>query len=238
MEDDLEERLKRLEADERRRSVSWPLRFLFLALVSGLGGILYIESRQDQKNIAENGVLLPHVLIQKATASRRDLALLDRSLHELAVECEQALSRSPGPGNRKRGERFLTRLASLRKTGRELEPKLSREESRVLMATEHAESLIDQFIRSSYDAETFDRTVITTAEKQLERARALARGQAIDPVIVPGSAKLSALGEVGNELKAMGGNLKAIQASRAREQAATPKDALYVPGIDSPRKKK
>jgi hypothetical protein len=187
---------------------------LGLFIVAG-AVVVAITQKQDEKNIAENGVLLPERLIQKPSASRRDLALLDRSLYELAIEADRNLSRTPGPQNRKRETRYLDRLERLRATGRDLEPNLTHEESRVLAATDHAENAMEAFIKSSLDETTFDRELIKTAEKQIKRAQALARGQSLDGEAVPEG--LGMLGSVGSNLSR---ELKTIESSRGQERAS------------------
>jgi hypothetical protein len=232
MADNFDERLRRLEADERSRWSSWRSRLVALVLLGGLGGLLYVVNRQDKKNIQENGVLLPTSLIHKASAARRDLGLLNRDLAELAKEVDKTLSKHPGEGNRKKGEHYEDRLHSLHKVGAALEPKLTREERRVLMATDHSEKLIEQFIRSSYGAAFYDHHLIETAEKQIARAQALARGEATDAILA--SADNPTAGGVVGEIKSIATGLQQIKRMKDA-QPQLPSAVTYVPEIDGPR---
>lgn len=228
--DDLQTRLRRLESDERSRWSSGRTRLVVVVLLAGLGAVLYFMNKQDKKNIQENGVLLPTLLIHKASAARRDLALLNRDLAELAKEIDKSLSGTPGDRNRKKGDRYIVRLHDLHRLGNTIEPRLTREEQRVLIATEHAEKLIEQFILGACGVAMYDHKLIETAHKQIARAQALARGEATDAVLSGDGPKGGVIGGI----KSLATNLEQIKKLKDG-QPRVPQAAAYVPEIDGPR---
>jgi hypothetical protein len=166
--------LRRIEEEERsaERSAMWPLYALGALVLAGVGAAWFFTWKSDK---AAGDVVLPVVLRQRASEARQDLGLYVRSLHELAQEADQKL-KTPGPHNDPHIAKYRARLVQSRETGRSLEPRVNREESRVLMAATHAQKRIEQFVSSAGSALTYKHQDIEIALRQLERAKKLAAG--------------------------------------------------------------
>jgi len=174
----------RLDAVERERSAArWHTALMLAGVLLVGAGLAYwfVGLRATQRG--SEAVRLPPVLEKPASEARGDLALFGRALKELVTDCE----RRPG-GSRQRVEkeldRRIERLSHLHKVGRELEPKLNREEYRVLMAMQNGERLVRQHLgceRSAGNtAASCDSGVLRIARAQIDRALALARGERFD----------------------------------------------------------
>jgi hypothetical protein len=192
--------------------LSWSQKFFAaLFLLTLLGGGLATYVALGRSSHLKGTLPLPRAL-RTTSAGHGELLLLGRALDELCVDAETWL-RLPGPRNRVTSMRLHERLGRLHRVGRELEPQLTREEARVLMAFQNAARMVDEFLDLAADASgRIDGALVRTARTQIARGLQLARGESIDDLIMSGlqralpstSAPKSAIRRAGDTLRLTG----------------------------------
>lgn len=149
---------------------------------------------------------LPTQLKKAPSDARPSLTLLGRSLAEFATETEHKFGTGDLENeiNRADVDRYRERLNFLKDNTNRLESQLTREERRVLMAFQHAEKMLDNYLtRRGHNEPDMDNGQIHAAQEQIQRALAVARGEKVENVIV-------------------------VFARKAKESAKAQKDALEV----------
>jgi hypothetical protein len=137
---------------------------------------------------------LPSQLKKEASDSRKDLALLGRSLLEFASDAQHKFGGDDLESDVSQADvdRYRDRLRWEKETARKLEPQLTREERRVLMAFEHAIKMLDGYLTlRAHNELDVDDARIRAVKEQIERALAVARGEKVENVIVVFSKKIS-----------------------------------------------
>ncbi len=147
-------------------------------LAGGVAAYVYLGTK------SELAATMPMPRALKTVSEAHDeLLLYGRALGELGSEASSRL-KSAAAGNRPVASRLLGRLERLHRTGRELEPRLTREEGRALIAFQKGESLLQAAIeRSTELGAGFDPADIADARAQLSHAFELARGKSLEELI-------------------------------------------------------
>lgn len=214
-DEDFDKRLTRIEADERARRRSGLVPAVLLLAAGGFGAVYYFSDKQDK---ATGDVILPTVLAKAPSEGRRELGLLTRSTAELAGDINRKIKKG-GPENRRAVERFRKRLAQNHDIGRHLEPKLTREEGRVLTAEQHAEIAIGDFLKGALTEDGYDHSRLERAMVQVKRAKELANGEADSNSLLAKVGAASVVKDAVNLKK----NLDTIKKARGNE--SVPEDA-------------
>jgi len=157
---------------------------LSLALIGGVAFLWNSGALETEKPSGTfGGASLPRALPKAASPARADLALLARALDEVALEAENRLVGDPD-APRDVIERFLSRLDGLHGTQRALEPQLTREESRILMALAQAERDMTAWLKSLLGpAPELAGTRLQNARENVGRALVLLRGGSLDDAV-------------------------------------------------------
>lgn len=172
------------DSDAKRQSRLIGYVFMTLLLVAGAGAYLFIA----RDSSLAGAVPLPKALATKS-AAHDDLMLVGRALTELSRDAQQRLGFHDA-ASAAAGERLLKRLDALKAAGRKLEPRLTRDESRSLMAFEQAGRILGDYIRAADDG-TGDESLVVQARQQIATGLAAGRGERIEDIILPGHTKLS-----------------------------------------------
>jgi hypothetical protein len=151
-----------------------------LTILLGAGVAAYIYIGRD--TTLAGAVPLPKALETKSSA-HDDLMALGGDLQEIAKDALQRLGFHDAASDTA-AVHLRTRLAAVHEKGRRLEPKLSRNETRVLMAFDEAQVAIDDYITASQAGQTNDDDEIRLAERQIANGLALGRGEDMDHVIL------------------------------------------------------
>jgi hypothetical protein len=127
---------------------------------------------------------LPTELRKPASAARGDLALLGRNLLEFESDAERKFTGNEDISN-VLVERYRERLQRLKDTSRALEPQLTREETRVLFAFQHAEAMLDNYLLSfEGSAPDLAGAQAQAAQEQIQRALSVARGEKVENLMM------------------------------------------------------
>jgi hypothetical protein len=127
---------------------------------------------------------LPTELSKPPSAARQDLAFLGRNLVEFESDAEHKFTNCEDVTNAV-VERYRDRLHVLKADSRALEPRLTREETRVLFAFEHAESMLDSYLVSfEGNAPDTDGAQARAALEQIQRALTVARGGHVENLMM------------------------------------------------------
>jgi hypothetical protein len=149
--------------------------FLLMGLILAGGVAVYLSLAQHSELA---GTLPLPAPLKTVSKSHEELMLYGRALQELAVDAGNRLPDLP-TSKRPAGPRLQARLATLHATGRALEPKVSRTESRALMAFQRAESNLKDFV-FGVDEPSYSRDTIETARRQIAIGLELGRGKEVD----------------------------------------------------------
>lgn len=160
------------------------LLFLAALLAGGVAGYVAL----GRHSTLQGTLPLPKSLRTTSTA-HNELLILGRALDELCVEAEAWL-RVPTRKSRATSMRLHDRLGRLNRVGRELEPQVTREETRVLMAYRNAVRLLDEYLDGIAAPQGRpEPSLVRAARTQVGRGLRLARGESIDDLIVTGLQK-------------------------------------------------
>lgn len=187
---------------------------LFMTLLLA-GGVWVYFTLATQSELKET-LPMPKAL-RTTSAAHGDLVRLIREFDELAVDVTRSL-RGVGRTFVPAAERAMSRLDRLKKTVRALEPQLTRDESRSLIALENGAKFLKQFIGSTAAGGSDHRLeTVDLARAQFRRALDLAKGKPIDELFVAklkgaaagksGGAGRDAMDEL-EDVRAAGGNLR------------------------------
>jgi hypothetical protein len=158
---------------------------LTVVLVAAVLGYLYLA----RDSSLAGDVPIPKALAIKS-AGHDDLMLVGRELGDVARDAQQRLGFKDA-ASAAAGQRLLRRIETLRVAGRKLEPKLTRDEQRSLMAFEQAERLLVDYVNAADDG-TGDDSLVTQARQQLANGLSAGRGEHIDDLIIPRKTKVPA----------------------------------------------
>ena len=146
-------------------------------LVGGIAGYVLIG-----RDTSLAGSLPLPLAFETRSASHDDLMLLGRELTEIATDAEQRLGFHDRAAAAM-GTRLRARVRTIHDAGRLLEPRLTREETRTLMAYEEAELIIGDYIAAATEGAGDDEQ-IELAKKQIATGLAVGQGQPVANVIV------------------------------------------------------
>ncbi len=167
---------------EQARPAPRPIRilsyfFMTTLLAAGIAGYILI----GRDTPLAGSVPLPKVLETKSPG-HDDLLRLGHDLEEIAKDAEQRLG-FHNAASAAAATRLRARLQTAHDTGRRLEPRLTREETRVLLALEQSERVIGDYIDASDDSAGDDEQ-IEIARRQIAAALAHGRGEPVELVIL------------------------------------------------------
>lgn len=175
---------------------------MFLLFLVFIGGGLCAYVLIGQSSGLGETLPMPRAL-RTVSPAHEDLLPYGRALNEIAVEAGARFSFA-GPANAPAAKRLLDRLARQHKTGRDLEPQLTREESRALVAFQQAEKLLQQFLASVTKAGALDPADLRNARAQLAHASDISRGKPLNELV---ASKVRGLGAL-DDVKSAGGRLR------------------------------
>jgi len=155
--------------------------FLFLAALLAGGVWLYVQIGQHTELA---GTLPLPKSLRTTSEANAELLLYGRSLDEVAIEA-QGLLKASVPRNKPTALRLQQRIARLRETGNKLEPRLTREETRALIALQRGQRALSDAVALSWTPGSgFSTEDLAVARQQVQRGLALARGERFDDLVV------------------------------------------------------
>jgi hypothetical protein len=204
---------KRLErpAPRPRRRVPLLARLIQLVvmlgcLAGGIAGYVYLGR---ESHLAAT-LPMPKAL-KTVSASHEELLVYGRALVELTTDVGARI-KVASPANAASAQRLRQRLDRLHRTGAEMEPLLTREEGRALIAFQRGERMLrDHLDHATRVGAPFDPEDLADARRQLEHGLELARGKRIADLVPSGVRQRRAPGstqEVLEDVRSAGQNLR------------------------------
>lgn len=177
--------------------------FMTLLLAGALWVYFTLATQSDLK-----ATLPMPAALRTTSAAHADLVRLIREHDELSVDCARSL-RGVGKTFAPAATRALGRLDRLRKSTREIEPQLTRDESRSLIALGNGSKYLRAFVTATTEGGgEHTPEQLALARAQFRRALELAKGKAVDELFI-GKLKGAAAGNPGgDDVRAAGENLR------------------------------